>query len=179
MFRKLLLIVAFVAVGAGSYGIARALFTSKVPATSNASFTAGTIEINIEKHGGYNEVPFSMTNWMPGQKQMVVFDVRNSSTVPVTLSGEVNGAWVGNDSLGNPLGDQLVYVTAADYWNGSDWVPLSTTGHGTFTYNGPVQANGGIVTMRMEATFDASAGNEFQGKTYSADINVTATQVTS
>lgn len=179
MLKKLLLIVALVAVGAVSYGVVRAYFSSKTPATSNATFQAGTIDINIEKHDGYNEVPFSMQNWMPGQTQMVVFDIRNTSTVPVTLSGIVNGTW------GAALGDQLVHVTGAWYWDDSAWAPLAADTHGTFTYADyaspavlkDVPANGGVVTMRMEATFDPAAGNEFQGETYTAEIQVTATQV--
>ena len=170
MFKRLLLIVAFVAVGAGAYGVARAYFSSKEPATSSATFQAGTINIDIAKHDGYNEVPFSMTNWMPGQTQDVVFDVVNTSTVPVTLSGHVDGAW------GGTLGDQKVSVISATYWNGSDWAPLSADSHGTFTYGDSVSSNG-AVTMKMTAKFDESAGNEFQGQTYTANIFVTAEQV--
>ena len=178
MFKKLLLTAAIVAVGAGSFMIARAYFSSATPATSHADFTAGTININLQQHEGYNSVPFNMENWMPGQKQMVVFDVRNTSTVPVTLSGIVNGTWSNN------LGDHYVHVTKADYWNGSDWMPLNADEHGTFTYADfgtsilkEVPANGGIVTLRMEASFDKEAGNEYQGKTYTATIQVTGTQV--
>lgn len=171
MIKKLLIVAALLAVGATTYGIARAYFTSKVPATSNATFTAGTIDINIQQHDGYNAVPFTLTNWMPGQTQDVVFDVRNTSTVPVTLSGHVDGTW------GNGLGDKMVHVIAADYWNGSGWAALSADTHGTFTFAGPVAENGGIVTMRMTAQFDPAAENDLQGETYSANIFVTAEQV--
>lgn len=177
MFKKLLFLVALVAVGVASYGIARAYFSSKEPATSTATFQAGTIDINIEKHNGYNDVPFSMTNWMPGQTQEVVFDIRNTSTVPVTLSGVVNGEW------DNGLGDHFVSVVGADYWDGS-WKPLDADSHGTFTYADSgssvlkeVPANGGVVTMRMIAKFSGDAGNDYQGRTYTAEIQVTATQV--
>lgn len=178
MFRKLLLIVAFVAVGAGSYGIARALFSnSDDPAKSSATFTAGEININIESDGT-NAVPFSLSNWMPGNKQMVVFNVKNNSTVPVTLAGVVNGAW------GNGLGDHFVYVTKAEYDNGAIWAGMATTGNGTFTYADvstpstliEVPASG-VARIRMEATFDVNATNEYQGETYKADLIVTATQV--
>ena len=171
MLKKLLFLLALVAVGAGTYGIARAYFSSKAPAVGTATFQAGTIDINIEKHAGYNEVPFSMTNWMPGQTQEVVFDVKNTSTVPVTLSGLINGTW------GDSLGDQKVSVIGADYWDGLAWTPLTFDSHGNFTYDGPVPANGGVVTMRITAKFDESAGNEFQGQTYSAELQVTASQV--
>lgn len=175
MLKKLLVIVAVVAIGATAYGVARAYFSS--PATSTAALTAGTININIEGHGGgYNAVPFSMTNWMPGQTQDVVFDVKNNSTVPVTLAGEVSGTW-------GELGDHFVSVQSADYWNGSAWTPLNADSHGTFTYadygsstliNVPA---GGTATMRMTAKFDPAATNDYQGKTYSATIKVTGTQV--
>lgn len=178
MFKRLLLTAVIVAVGAGSFMVARAVFSTTSPATSSAEFKAGTININLQQHEGYNSVPFSMDNWMPGQKQLVVFDVRNTSTVPVTLSGVVNGTW------GNSLGDHFVNVIDADYWNGTDWMPLAADMHGTFTYADlgslvlkEVPANGGIVTLRMEASFDINAGNEFQGQTYTADIQVTGTQV--
>jgi hypothetical protein len=49
--------------------------------------------------------------------------------------------------------------------------------NGTFSYAGPVPANGGIVTMRMKARFESEAGNDFQGKTYTASIFVTAHQI--
>lgn len=173
MFKKLLVFVALVAVGAASYLGARAYFSSEDPATETATFNAGTISINLAKHDGYNEVPFVLNNWMPGQEQDVVFDVVNTSTVPVTLSGEVNGTW------GGDLGDQMVYVLSANYWSDSagDWLSLNHTGHGTFTYDNPIAANGGILTIKMRAQFDPAAGNDFQGKTYTATLNVTAHQV--
>jgi len=178
MLKKLIIVVSLIAIGIASYGIARAYFSSKTPATSTATFQAGTIDINIAQHDGYNAVPFSMTNWMPGQKQEVVFDVVNSSTVPVTLSGVVNGTW-------GTLGDHFMKVTRAEYWDGSGWTALAADEHGTFTYADlasptvlkEVPANGGVVTMMMEATFDKDAGNEYQGETYTAEIQVTATQV--
>jgi len=170
MLKKLLFVVALVAVGAASYGVARAYFSKEAP-VSNATFKAGTINIDLAQHAGYNEVPFSMENWMPGQTQDVVVDVVNTSTVPVTLSGHVDGTW------GGTLGDQMVHVIAANYWNGSSWALLDTTGNGTFTYAGPVPANGGIATLRMTAKFEPEAGDVFQGETYTAAIHVTAEQV--
>jgi hypothetical protein len=177
MFKKLLVVCAILAVGAGVYGVAQAYFSSKSPATSSATFTAGTIDIAIESDGT-NSVPFTLANWMPGQKQMVVFNVKNNSTVPVTLAGEVNGAW------GNGLGDNFVYVTKAEYDNGAVWASMATTGHGTFTYADASSSStlievpaGGVARIRMEATFDINATNEYQGETYTADLFVTATQV--
>jgi hypothetical protein len=177
MFRKLLLIVAFVAAGAGAYGIARAYFSNQIPASSTATFNTGSISINIGPHS-QNDVPFVLDNWMPGDTQEVVFDVNNTSTVPVTLSGSVNGTW------GDPLGDQMVYVIAADYWNGSAWRGLSTSGHGTFVYadrDNPsilLQVpSGGSVSLRMTGEFDKNADNRFQNKTYTATLFVTAEQV--
>jgi len=174
MFRKLLLIVAFVAVGAGAYGVARAYFSSQAP-VKTATFQAGTININLEQHPGYNSVPFSMQNWMPGQTQDVVVDVVNNSTVPVTLTGGINGTW------GTALGDHFVSVVGAYYWGNSDWVALTDyDSHGNFVYGitdgSPIPA-GGLVTMKMRAKFDENAGNEYQNQTYSADIVVTAHQV--
>ena len=177
MFKKLLFVVALLAVGAGSYGLARALFdNSRAPATSSASFTAGTINVSIETDGT-NAVPFTLANWMPGQKQMVVFNVKNNSTVPVTLSGVVNGTW-------GTLGDHFVSVTKAEYNNGSVWAQMATTGHGTFTYADASTSStlievpaGGAARIRMEASFDINATNEYQGETYTADLFVTATQV--
>ncbi|MFA6423543.1 MAG: hypothetical protein WCW17_03795 [Patescibacteria group bacterium] len=115
---------------------------------------------------------------MPGQTQDVVVDVRNNSTVPVTLTGHIDGTWE------NGMGDQYVKVIAADYWDGG-WKTLAADSHGTFTYADfdtpttlkQVPANGGVVTLRMTAKFDENAGNEYQGKTYSAGIFVTASQV--
>jgi len=178
VLKNLLITLAFVVIGVGSYGIARAYFSSIEPAHSTATFQAGTITIDIAQHNGYNTVPFSMTNWMPGQTQDVVFDVVNSSTVPVTLSGLVNGTW------GDALGDHYVSVIGADYWDGSGWSALNADTHGTFNYADygssvlkEVPGNGGVVTFRMTAKFDENAGNEYQGQTYTADLYVTATQV--
>jgi len=176
MLKKLLLAVALVAVGAGSYGVARAYFSSKTPVASTASFTAGSISINIGAHS-QNAVPFVLNNWMPGDTQEVVFDINNTSTVPVTLTGLVNGTW------GNVLGDQMVHVIGADYWNGSEWKSLATIGNGTFTYADfgtsvlkEVPANGSV-SLRMTAEFDKDADNKFQGETYVAELQVTASQV--
>lgn len=178
MLRKLFIAVALVAVGAASYGVARAYFTSITPAESSASFTAGSININVGPHNGYNAVPFELSNWMPGDTQKVVFDINNTSTVPVTLAGEVSGTW------GEELGDTLVYVTAVEYWDGANWQNMATTGHGTFTYaNASTPSTllqvpaGGAATVRMTAEFDESADNKYQGKTYTANLSVTASQV--
>ena len=176
MFKKLLFFVALAAVGVGSYGIARALFSnSNDPAHSTATFTAGTISIDLTNHDG--STPFHLDNWMPGDKTWVAYDVKNNSTVPVTLSGHIDGTW------GSVLGDHFVNVTDAEYWDGS-WKTLAADSHGTFTYADASSPGlliqlpaGSTVTMRMEASFDSAATNEYQGQTYTADIFVTATQV--
>jgi len=173
MFKKLLILVAFVAVGLASYGIARAYFSSKAPATGTATFQAGTIDINIQQHPGYNSVPFSMTNWMPGQTQDVVFDVVNSSTVPVNLVGSIDGTW------GGTLGDKEVHVMGGYYWDGSDWAPLNIDSHGNIVYDDPSGKLGAgeTATMKITAKFEETAGNEFQGETYTATLKVLAVQV--
>ena len=176
MFKKLLILVAFVAVGAGSYGIARALFdNSETPATSAATFTAGTINIDLANHDG--TTPFHLDNWMPGDTKWVAYDVKNNSPVPVTLSGHIDGSWDNGK-------DEYVHVIGAQYWNGS-WKDLNADSHGTFTYADASSPGtliqlpaGGSVTLRMNAQFDLGATNEYQGRTYTANIYVKATQAT-
>lgn len=175
MFKKLFLTVALIGIGAASYGVARAYFTTKVPTTETATFSSGTVSIDITNHDGYNAVPFSLTNWMPGQSQDVVFDVKNDSTVPVNIAGAIDGTW------GGSLGDKMVNVTDAKYWNGSGWAQLSSSDpHGTFTLvdntNGIIPA-GGLVTLKFTAHFEEAAENDLQGQTYTATLRVVAAQV--
>ncbi len=177
MFKIFKSLFAIIAVGAIAISSTGAYFTKEVTLPSAAAITAGSISINIGAND-QNEVPFKMDNWMPGQTQEVVFNVNNTSTVPVTLSGLVNGKW------DNGL-DEYVSVTEAEYWDGTAWQKLATTGHGTFTYANRNDASGVLlavpandhVSLRMTALFSTDATDLYQGRTYSADLVVTASQV--
>ena len=180
MFKKLLIVVALVAVGVASYGIVRAYFSKEVAATP-ATFTAGTINIDIAKNDANSSASVGLNNWMPGDTSWVAYDVKNNSTVPVTLSGHVDGAW---DFWAYGTNDRLVTVTGAQYWDGSNWQELNANPHGSFTYADarwpgtliqlPVN---GTVTMRMQAAFNVNAENDYQGHVYTANVFVTAHQV--
>ena len=178
MFRKLLLIVAFVAVGAGAYGVARAYFNTEKQAPSSV-LTAGTISIDLAKNDANSSASVALDNWMPGDTAWVAYDVKNTSTVPVTLSGHVDGLW--NVAVGGEY-DRLVNIVDAQYYDGG-WKTLNANSHGSFTYADfgstdlkalPV---GATVTMRMQALFNTAAENDYQGKIYTANVFVTAHQV--
>lgn len=175
MFKKLLFLVALVAVGAGSYGIARAYFSNiGTPATGTAEITAGTVSVSIANHDG-SSMPFTITNMMPGDQKDVVFDVVNTSSVSVNLVGAINGSW------GDALGDKMMHIVGAQYWDGSAWAGINSWDeHGNFKLedatDGFVPANQ-RVAIKLTAGFDKEAGNDLQGGTYAAVLRVVAVQV--
>ncbi|PIQ91923.1 MAG: hypothetical protein COV70_01695 [Parcubacteria group bacterium CG11_big_fil_rev_8_21_14_0_20_39_22] len=174
-------VVAFVA--AVVVGTTGAFFTDS-ETTGDNRFQAGTLSIDIDQ-SSQGSLPIIVDNWAPGETATVRFDVENTGTLPLNLRTSYNGSW-------NFAGDPGYFkVTKIERFNESNstWATLaqSTNGIGTGSqvYVSPTGAEaslysvspGEIVRLRQVVLFDSQAGNEFQGRTYTANITVDAKQV--
>lgn len=174
-------IVASLALMAGA---TFAFFTSQANSTGNV-FNAGTLAVNVLDQN--QDTVFASetlaSGWVPGDQTLVNFDVKNTGTVPVNFSGFAAGTW------GNPTLDALnkVRVIKVERWNGSGWEtlvsnPLGITGNFYYTSDGttigtPFVLNpGDRAQLQITVEFDPTADDQFQGATFTSQIQVNAKQ---
>lgn len=179
--RFILLTVTFILVTAATIAITYAYFTAQ-RTTSDNTFTVGTLSIDLTQNNMASISPV-IGNWLPGDETEVKFEVKNTSNVPVNLATYTVGSW------GDPaLSDTIVKVTELDYWDGSDWKKIksnATSGLSGVVYFSPTGsttniydvAAGESVNFQLKIIFDKTAGDEYQGKTYTASVNVAARQL--
>lgn len=165
-------------------GTTGAYFTDS-KSTGENRFSAGTLSIGIDQsmHGG---LPVIVNNWAPGSEAKVQYAVKNTGSLPVHIRSAYHGAW----DFG---GDAKVFkVTSVDKFNESNstWTPVMQKTQGLEqnspvflssdgTENGLVAiAPGQTVNLRLSVLFDPVAGNEYQGKQFTAFVTIDAKQVT-
>lgn len=134
-------------IGGGTF----ALFTSTASNEGN-TFTAGTLTIEDVTGGAAFSQSLYFDNLAPGDSENAALTIRNTGSLDafVRISGvTTSGA-----------------LFEGDY-------PL------TFSYDGAtaVIPAGGTETFEISYSFPLEAGNEYQGATGTADINVQAVQV--
>ncbi len=165
-------------------GATFAFFSDSATSTGNV-FAAGTLSIDITDQ---NEVtPFEaeaiVSNWAPGDENLVNFDVLNTGTLPINVRGFATGTW-GDPGLD---GENRVRVIKVERWNGASWdpildVPSGITGLFYDTNNGLVGgapfnvAPGGRAQYQLTVEFDPNSGNNFQSKSFTSSIQVEAKQ---
>lgn len=161
-------------------GATIAYFTDVATSTGN-TLTAGTL--NIEFEGGY--LPVNITNMQPGEEKLIRFDVRNTGSLDAFIAAYATGSWNLQDSLDN----NLMQVSKVEYWNegSTSWVPIKTADPITgIVYYSPDGSETALYTLAASQTeqfqltvkLDETADNAYQGKTYTATINVGAKQTT-
>jgi hypothetical protein len=109
----------------------------------------------------------------------VNFDVKNTGSLPMNIRGFATGSWNFTPSAGDK-----VSVTKVEAWNGSSWVNLGTgpfTGYFYYSPSGTDTAlyvvNGGDrVQLQLTVKLDETAGDEFQGKTFTTSLQAEGKQ---
>lgn len=184
--KKILLSIAVVAlVSAVSVKATGAFFTDSKDSINN-KFTAGTLTIDVLDQNLDSQFVNEdlKANWQPGEEVLVNFDVKNTGSVPLQLRGYALGTW--ND--GNLDSLNKVKVVKVERYNGG-WTELAsnTLGITGYFYNalnglpaGPYYdvAPGARAQFQLTVKLDETAGNEFQGKTFTTTIHAEARQAT-
>ncbi len=182
---KILLSAASIAAaGALVVGATFAYFSDTETSTANV-FATGTLLLDITDQNSND--PFVSenlgTNWQPGEERLVNFDVKNTGTLPINIRGFATGTW-GSASLDT---QNLVKVTQVARWNGATFAPIITnlagiTGYFYDTNNGLVGGtpfvlnNGDRAQYQLTVVLDSLAGNDFQGKTFTATLQAEGKQ---
>jgi len=162
IFKSLAVIVAVAAIaGGGTY----ALFTYSE--TINGTFSAGTVKITAENPNG--SLPFTVTNWAPGDTETLRIDIENTGSLDVKIDPTdvvASGFWKKN---GVGIGDAYVSISNVYYWSNGGWVQGLPTS--TVTLN-----SGGKIAIKVEVSFDINATNEYQGANYYGSVTILAKQ---
>ena len=170
-------------------GVAFANFSSSATNTGN-TFGSGTLVLNINGTNPTSSPKFAVIKAVPGYSETQVFTLSNTGTVgaaTTTLTGITVPAAAGN------LGDVLTLSLFMD--NDNDGIfdtgetpifsnHLTTLGSSSAWTGKPLGfglAASGVVPGDSEKvfavlTFDAGAGDEYQGKTVSFDFTFQANQ---
>jgi len=170
--------------GALLVGATFAFFSANDTSTNN-QLSTGTLNLNITDQDSDEDFQDEVlgTNWQPGEERTVNFDVKNTGSLPMHIRGFATGTW--NDS---GLDSQnKVSVTKVERWNGSSWETLATGSITGYFYYSPTGTdsslfvvNGGSrAQLRVTVKLDESAGNDFQGKTFTTTLQAEAKQTNS
>ncbi|MDP2593684.1 MAG: TasA family protein [bacterium] len=165
-------------------GTTGAYFTDS-KTTGENRFSAGTLSIGVEQTM-QGSLPVIVNNWAPGESALVQYSVKNTGSLPVHIRSSYTGAW-------NFSGDKNLFkVLSVEKFNenNSTWSVLMQNSSG-ISQNSPVFLSqsgtdsgltvlspGQTLNMRLNVLFDPSAGNEYQGKQFSALVAVDAKQTT-
>ncbi|MBI2031175.1 MAG: hypothetical protein HYT08_01035 [Candidatus Levybacteria bacterium] len=164
-------------------GATFAYFSDTANSTNN-TFTAGTLDVEITDQNA--DTPFQsetiISNWAPSNQTFVNFDVKNFGSLPVNLRGFATGTW-GDSGLDS---QNMVKVVQVERWDGSNWVNIQSNPSGItgYFYWSPDGTNSALYTLnagdraqlRLTVEFDAGAGNDFQGQTFTASLQAEAKQ---
>jgi predicted ribosomally synthesized peptide with SipW-like signal peptide len=151
---------------------------------SGTSFTAGTLDLQVNNGDSYATTTLSMSAMVPGNTSAEVLTVKNNGTAPLkyTLTGGLTGTDAaaystaaaltltiragGTASAGACSGGTSIYSAAL----------TSTTSTAIIgTRRGPLAASGGTEALCFQITFDAAAPSSLQGKTATATFTATGT----
>lgn len=185
MKRKYIAIMLVVTLAFSMLGVGTmAWFTSQATSANN-TFVAGTLILGGKIGENYIERQFAsldLTNLKPGESRILgVTELRNMGTLPLKLyrinASNFQGLSQKYDRQGRSMDDVLDLIVTID---------------GDIVYEGKfskmVEKYGGFFdpivnvppdtskTMQLAVKMDPSAGNEFQGKSFSCDLTIYATQ---
>lgn len=183
------ILVSLVAIGvAAAIGIGGtiAYFTAQTTSGEN-TFTAGTMKMDVLSQNTDAALDFDLTNWAPGDKTLVNFDVKNTGTLPMNIRGFANGAWYDGETVITPAPTTGgAYVSKIEYWDGVAWKEMDRASSGLkgefyYSPDGTDSGNftvapGGRAQIQLTVKFDKSSGNEYQGKIFKATITTQAKQ---
>lgn len=157
IIRSLLMIIAAAAIVGG---VTKANFSDSKTINNN-TLTNGTVKISLSNPAG--TLPFTETNWAPGQTRTIQLKVTNTGSLEAKLKAAVAGKW---DHTGT---DGHVNITSLKYStdNGATWHSVSSTDDIVLAASNNIQVEAGV-------TLDKYTDNTYQGRTYRASFSVTA-----
>jgi spore coat-associated protein N len=155
--KKILVSLMVIALVAGLIGAGISAYFSDEESSTGNTFTAGTL--NIELGSGSWSGGFSYDNMCPGETVTFTIEVTSVGSLPLdyTVTADLNGDLAGGS---NPC-TRVVKIDGSESTADS----LSAAGGGDVSD-----------TITVEVTMPTAAGNEYQGKTGTLDITITATQ---
>lgn len=169
--------------GALLVGATFAFFSATDTSTGNTLAT-GTLDLNITDQNSDDDFQDQVlgANWQPGEERLVNFDVKNTGTLPMNIRGFATGSWNFTPSAGDK-----VSVTKVEAWNGSSWSSLGTGPFTGYFYYSPsatdtalyVVNGGDRAQLQVTVKLDETAGDEFQGKTFTTTLQAEAKQTNS
>lgn len=162
-------------------GATFAFFTATDTSTGN-TFQTGTMNLSITDQNANTDFQSEAlgTNWQPGEERIVNFDVKNTGSLPMNIRGFATGTW-GDAGLDT---ENRVSVEKVERWNGASWEELGTGPHTGYFYYSPTGGNtalfivngGDRAQLQLTVKLDEDAGNNFQGKTFTATLQAEAKQ---
>ena len=194
--KKLLLSILTIAlVGSIAFGATRAYFSDTAESTGN-TFSAGTMDFRIARPGGTDHRIFSVSNLKPGQVVEGYFVVVNDSTAGLDMKWK---AWIPDFTNGyldsvldvqvtmNPTGynpglNTKYTIAGPDNAILHTWTPIQDLGTGNTILvwdhacdSDPFKVNWAAV-YKIEVRMQESAGNWYQGTSFTGDLNFKAIQ---
>lgn len=175
-----------VALGLGAVGTF-AFWTDDV-VISGSTFTAGTLDLQVNSSDAYATTTLSMNNMVPGVTSAEVLTIKNNGSAPLKYS--MTGGLSGTDAaaygsaaalkLTVVLGGSKAGTGSASTCTGGSTIfgPTALTNVTSTaiigTRRGPIAA-AGTEALCFQVTFDASASTTLQGKTATATFTATGT----
>ncbi len=164
-------------------GAAFAAFSSTATSQNNV-FGSGTLTLLINGSNPLLTPLFSIAGGVPGQKYNQEFNLSNTGSVAASSVSVT-------ELLSTPTGDDLGDVLSVQFFidgdndnevdSGEELTGVATMNNGVWdsgvTLTGLTILAGGNVNIEAQITFDAGAGNQYQGDSLAFNFEFTASQV--
>lgn len=174
-----------IALGLGAVGTF-AYWTDDV-VISGSTFTAGTLDLQVNNSDAYATTTLGMTGMVPGVTSAEVLTIKNNGTASLKYS--ITGGLTGTDAAAyNTAGSLKLSVSAGGTKSGTGSASTCTGGTPIITATaltsttttllipkrGPLLATG-TEALCFQVTFDSAAPTTLQGKTATATFTATGT----
>jgi len=175
-----------VALGLGTVGTF-AYWTDNV-VISGSTFTAGTLDLQVNNSDAYATTTLSMSAMVPGNSSAEVLTVKNNGTAPLKYT--MTGGLTGTDAAAyNTAGSLKLTIFTGATKSGSGNASTCSGGSAIYgpsaltsntatdliaTRRGPL-TSAGTEALCFQVSFDAAAPSSLQGKTATATFTATGT----
>ncbi len=154
-----------------------AYFSSRQTTDTNTLQT-GTLQVDITQ-----STPLAVTNWQPGETQLLEFTVKNTGQLPLHARAALSASW--SDPS---LSTDVIESIAVERWFAGNWMPVTNQVQPATTplYISTDGTQATLLTLntnqqekyRMMVRLSPDAGDEYQGKNLTGSVAVTAKQTT-
>ncbi|GIK83966.1 MAG: hypothetical protein BroJett025_05880 [Patescibacteria group bacterium] len=170
-----LLIIALVSVFA--FVVTKAFFTDVNSSPENV-LTSGTVSVAVNQ-----DSVLSVSDWRPGEQQVLEFAVENTGSMPVEIKGYLHGAW----SEPN-LDPEIVEIIAIERKEGENWIQVTQNG-GVIGQEFYLSADGTensllalepqeVAAFRLTVQLSETAPDEYQNQTFVTSLHIAGRQIT-